>query len=275
MKQKMFNPCSRKLEKMFKPFTGILRFKSMKIVRSFVFAVLAFAVLAAIPDKGWSQQRTHTQKLNRINAAPPPEEKPAIASTPAVDPASPLGQALVSCNKISDEPGPFALPGLKGDIALDRCYKGRDHLVCIFDALISEAKSLMDSYTKIVDAKYPEINSVDNICKLKRDVLATDISGAEDFTKRFAVLKSQYDSDSKCATNVKQAFRDVVLTDMAQPPDILKSMNDSIDGDINRLSQVENQVVELAEKMQTAKKSMKTIEKIHRTMCLKESNSAR
>jgi hypothetical protein len=207
--------------------------------------------------------------------APPPEEKPAIASTPSIDPASPLGQRLASCDKISDGPGPFALPGLKGDIALDRCYKGRDHLVCIFDALISEAKSLMDSYTKIVDAKYPEINSVDNICKLKRDALASDITGAEDFTKRFAALKSQYDSDSKCATNVKQAFRDVVLTDMAQPPDILKSMNDSIDGDINRLSQVENQVVELAEKMPTAKKSMKTIEKIHRTMCLKESNSAR
>ena len=66
-------------------------------------------------------------------------------------------------------------------------------MVCIFDALISEAKSLMDSYTKIVDAKYPEINNVDGICKLKRDALASDITGAEDFTKRFTVLKSQYE----------------------------------------------------------------------------------
>ena len=254
---------------MCKPFTSILRFKSLKVVRSFVLAVLAVAVLAVIPDKGWSQQRTHTQRLNRINPAPPEEAKPAIPSTPAIDPASRLGQALASCDKISNEPGPFALPGLKGDIALDRCYKGRDHLVCISDALISEAKSLMDSYTRIVDAKYPAINSVDNICKIKRDALASDISGAEDFTKRFATLKSQYESHAKCAANVKQAFQDVVLTDMAQPPDILQSMNASLDGDINRVSQVENQTVDLAEKMQAATKAMKTIDKIHRTMCLK------
>ncbi len=263
---------------MYKPFTGSLRIKSLKVARLCALTILSVVVLAATSDNGWSQQRPHAnnaaQRLNRTNPAPP-EAKPAIPATPAVDPASPLGQALASCDKIAVEPGSFALPGLKGDIALDRCYKGRDHLVCISDALISEAKSLMDSYTKIVDAKYPEINSVDNICKLKRDALASDIAGADDFTKRFAALKAQYESDAKCSANVKQAFRDVVLTDMAQPPDILKSMNDSIEGDINRVSQVENQVVDLAEKMQAATKAMKTIDKIHRTMCLKESNNAR
>jgi len=262
---------------MYKPFTGSLRIESLKVARLCALTILSVVVLAATSDNGWSQQRSranNAQRLNRTNSAPP-EAKPVIPATPAVDPASPLGQALASCDKISAEPGLFALPGLKGDIALDRCYKGRDHLVCISDALISEAKSLMDSYTKIVDAKYPEINSVDGICKLKREALASDITGAEDFTKRFAALKSQYESDAKCSANVKQAFRDVVLTDMAQPPDILKSMNDSIEGDINRVSQVENQVVDLAEKIQAATKAMKTIDKIHRTMCLKESNNAR
>ena len=165
----------------------------------------------------------------------------------------------------------FALPGLKGEVILDHCYKGRDHLVCVFNALISESKSLINSYTKIVDAKYPEYNSVDNICKLKRDSLLSDITGAEDFTKRFAVLRSQYKSSSKCAVSIKQAFQNVVLTDMSQPPELLKSMNDSVDGDINRVSEAEKQVVDLAEKMQASTKSMKTIDKIHRTMCLKES----
>lgn len=180
---------------MYKPFTGSLRVKSLKVARLCALTILSVVVLAATSDNGWSQQRPHAnnaaQRLNRTNPAPP-EAKPAIPATPAVDPASPLGQALASCDKIAVEPGSFALPGLKGDIALDRCYKGRDHLVCISDALISEAKSLMDSYTKIVDAKYPEINSVDNICKLKRDALASDIAGADDFTKRFAALKAQY-----------------------------------------------------------------------------------
>ena len=184
---------------MYKPFTGSLRFKSLKVARLFALTVLSVVVLAVISDNGWSQQRPHANNAAKDSSSnpAPPEAKPVIPATPAVDPASPLGQALASCDKISDEPGSFALPGLKGDIALDRCYKGRDHLVCIFDALISEAKSLMDSYTKIVDAKYPEINSVDNICKLKRDALASDITGAEDFTKRFAALKAQYESDAK------------------------------------------------------------------------------
>lgn len=259
-------------ENMCKAFAGNPRVRSLKRSRSLVLAVASAVILIVLSDSGWSQQKAHgvnsTQRPNRV--ASPEQEKPtAAAPAPAVDPSSPLGEALASCDKLTDATG-FALPGLKGEVTLDRCYKGRDHLVCVFDAVISEAKSLMDSYTKIVDAKYPEINSVDGICKLRRDALATDITGAEDFAKRFAVLRSQYESGSKCAGNVKQAFRDVVLTDMAQPPEILKSMNDSIDGDIGRVSQVEDQVVELAEKIQAAMKAMRTIDKIHRTMCLKE-----
>jgi C4-type Zn-finger protein len=123
---------------------------------------------------------------------------------------------------------------------------------------------------KIVDAKYPEFNSVERICQIQPDTLATHITGAEDFTKRFAVLKSKYESASKCAINVKQGFRDVVLSDMSQPPEILKSMTESIEGDISRVSEVESQAVDLAAKIEAAKKAMKTIEKIHRAMCVKE-----
>jgi hypothetical protein len=110
-------------------------------------------------------------------------------------------------------------------------------------------------------------------CKLNREALTNDITGSEDFTKRFAVLKTQYDSASRCAGTVKQAFRDVVLTDMAQPPGILKSMTDSIDSDINRVSEVQNQIGELSAKMEISKKAMKTLDKIHRTMCIKEKSA--
>jgi C4-type Zn-finger protein len=96
------------------------------------------------------------------------------------------------------------------------------------------------------------------------------MAGAEDFSKRFAVLKSKYESASKCAINVKQAFRDVVLSDMTQPPEILKSMTESIEGDVTRVSDVENQTVDLAAKVDAAKKAMKTIEKIHHAMCVKD-----
>jgi hypothetical protein len=118
-----------------------------------------------------------------------------------------------------------------------------------------------------VEAKYPEVNSVDGICQLNAESLASDIAGSEDFNKRFAILKLQYESASKCAANVKQAFKDVVLADMTQPPEILKSMTDSIEGDISKVSEVQSQISELAAKMELSKKAMKTLTKIHRAMC--------
>jgi hypothetical protein len=201
------------------------------------------------------------------------KENPATPATPAIDATSPLGQALASCDKDAADQETFALPGLKGEVTLDRCYKGHGHLICVFDALIAEAKSLTDSYTPIVDAKYPDFNSVENICQIKPDTLASHMAGAEDFTKRFAVLKSKYESAAKCATNVKQAFRDVVLSDMTQPPEILKSMTETIEVDVTRVSDVENQTVDLAGKVEASKKAMKTIEKIHRAMCVKDNTT--
>jgi hypothetical protein len=194
--------------------------------------------------------------------------------SPALDPSSSLAQALVSCDRNASDQETFALPGLKSTVTLDRCYKGRAHLLCVFDALISEAKSLTDSYTKIADAKYPELTTVANICQIKSATLASDIAGSDDFNKRFAGLKSKYESASKCAMNVKQSFRDVVLSDMAQPPEILKSMTESIEGDIARVSDTENQIVGLAAKMEAANKAMITIEKIHRAMCVRDKNEA-
>jgi hypothetical protein len=229
------------------------------------------AVAALVSDKARSQdaQGRFTQRY-----VVPQKPKPAVPPvSPTVESTSALGQALAACEKDAAVQDAFALPGLKNEVTLDRCYKGRAHLVCVFNALIAEAKSLTDSYTKVVDAKYPDINSVDGICKLNREALTNDIAGSEDFTKRFAVLKTQYDSASRGAGTVKQAFREVVLTDMAQPPEILKSMTDSIDSDLNRVSEVQNQIGELSAKMEISKKAMKTLDKIHRTMCIKEKSA--
>ncbi|MGC2078457.1 MAG: hypothetical protein WA728_20960 [Xanthobacteraceae bacterium] len=220
-----------------------------------------------MPDKGLSQ-KVGQSGTHRFYGRP--KENLATPATPAIEPTSPFGQAPASCDKDAANQETFALPGLKGEVTLDRCYKGHGHLICVFDALIAEARSLTDSYTPIVDAKYPDVNSVENICQIKPDNLASHMAGAEDFTKRFAVLKSRYESTSKCAINVKQAFHDVVLSDMAQPPEILKSMTESIEGDVARVSDVENQTVDLAAKVETAKKAMKTIEKIYHAMCVKD-----
>lgn len=244
--------------------------KPSSLVRLSIVVGLSFAALTTLPGQARSQDLPN-RFVQRFVV--PQKPKPDATLSPAIESTSALGQALTACEKDATVQEPFALPGLKNEVTLDRCYKGRAHLVCVFNALIAEAKTLTESYTKIVEAKYPDLNSVDGICKLNRDALATDIAGSEDFTKRFAALKGQYESASKCAGTVKQAFRDVVLADMAQPPEILKSMTDSIDSDINRVSQVQNQIGELAAKIEISKKAMKTIEKIHRTMCIKDKDT--
>ena len=164
----------------------------------------------------------------------------------------------------------FALPGPKGDVTLDRCYKGRAHFVCVSTALTTEARSLTRSYARIVEAKYPDLNSIESICGLKHDALGSDINGSQEFIKRFAMLKSQYEIASRCAASVGQSFKELVLTDMAQPPDLQKSMTDSIESDFNKVSEVQNQIAALAAKMGVSNKAMMTLDKLHRAMCVKE-----
>src|SRR5215831_3965913 len=258
------------------------KYKTLSFARSLGLIVLSVIALMLMPDDGWSQQggQSGWSQQGRQNGAQRLYARakenpaaPAITATPTIEPTSPLGQALASCDKDTASQETFALPGLKGEVTLDRCYKGHGHLICVFNTLIAEAKSLTDSYTPIVDAKYPDFNSVESICQIKPDALTSHMTGADDFAKRFAVLKSKYESASKCAINVKQAFRDVVLSDMTQPPEILKSMTESIEGDITRVSDVENQTVDLATKVEAAKKAMKTLEKIHHAMCVKDNTT--
>jgi hypothetical protein len=46
-----------------------------------------------------------------------------------------LGTALAACEKESENSEALTLPGARGEVKLDRCYRGRDHLVCSFNAL--------------------------------------------------------------------------------------------------------------------------------------------
>ena len=205
--------------------------------------------------------------LERTN--PTPETPTAAPPSPAIDKTSALGQALAACNQDSALQEAFTLPGLKNEITLDRCYKGRAHLICVFTALSTEAKSLTNSYTKIVDAKYPDLTTVDGVCQLNPETLASDIVGSEDFAKRFKELKSQYEAATNCTHNVEEAFKNVTLADMAQAPEVLKSMIASIDADVAKASAVHAQISDLAQRMDLANRAMKSVTKIHHAMCMK------
>jgi hypothetical protein len=203
-----------------------------------------------------------------IRAAQPSPVEPSAPdpTTTAADPSSALGSELESCDK-ADGVEPVSLPGAKGEIKLDRCYRGRDRLVCSFRALSSEAKFLLENYRKIVDANYPELGSVDDVCRIEPDNLVTDLKNTADFADRFRALKSQYDARVNCANKIEQSLRDVTLPDMTQAPAMLKSMIDSIEGDIKGVSAPQAQLVEFAERINSSHKALLTIQKIHQTMC--------
>ena len=124
---------------------------------------LSVGAIALVSDTASAQQQ-HLQVRGAAPRINPPERTDTTTVTPpnpATDKTSALGQALAACNQGEAVQEAFALPGLKGDVTLDRCYKGRTHLICVFTALSAEAKSLTSAYRKIVDAKYPDLTTVD------------------------------------------------------------------------------------------------------------------
>ncbi len=203
--------------------------------RLLVLLLLSLGATTLISDIGLAQQN-YRASPRRATITPQQTDTATRATIPSPDTASALGQALTACNQDTAIQEPFALPGLKGEITLDRCYKGRTHLICVFTALTTESTSLTKAYTKIVDAKYPDLTTVDSICKINPDTLASDLGGSEDFAKRFKELKTQYEAATKCAANVEQAFKDVSLVDLTKAPEVLQSMAASLDGDVAKLS---------------------------------------
>ncbi len=189
-----------------------------------------------------TEPRTQRPRANPIVRPKPVQPSPpnlAPVALPVTDPNSPLGSALASCDRGPEASEPLSLPGANGEVKLDRCYRGRDPLVCSFNALRTEASFLLEDSRKIVEAKYPHVSNVYGVCSMKPDTLATDLQNASDFNTRFK----------------------------AQAPAILKSMIDTIEGDMKSVSAIQAQVVELAENIDSSRKAMVTIQKIHRTMC--------
>jgi hypothetical protein len=224
---------------------------------------------------GWTQVRPVAQRPpapapRRVPGQPALPDSAPVALTGSEPTGGALGTALASCDKGSESSESLILPGPKGEVKLDRCYRGRDHLVCSFNALLTEAKSLIEDYGKIVEARYPDVSNVDGVCSMKPDNLTTDLQQATDFANRFRALKAEYSVRTNCASKIGQSLKDVTLRDMAQAPEILKSMIDSIEGDVKGIAVAQAKVVELAEKIDSSQKAITTIRMVHRTMCLKD-----
>ena len=175
-------------------------FSGLRIAGSVTVAGLYLLSPAFWSSVAWGQQsrielaqvqtkpRTQRPRANPIVQPKPVQPAPPTVAPvvpvvlPVIDPNSALGSALASCDKGIEASEPLSLPGARGEVKLDRCYRGRDPLVCSFNALRTEASFLLEDSRKIVEAKYPHVSNVDGVCSMKPDTLATDLQNASDFT---------------------------------------------------------------------------------------------
>ncbi|WP_363352189.1 hypothetical protein [Methylocystis echinoides] len=177
------------------------------------------------------------------------------------------GEALAACEKGIGKSENFSLPGTKGEIQLDRCYRGREQLVCSLAALSLQAKALVQDFAKIIEANYPDVANVDAICTMAPENLSVHMEKASTFATRFRELREEYDRRLACVAKVEQSLQQVSLADMPRSDEILKSMNDTLQGDIKDVATTRQRLLDLAERMDASQKAMAVIQKIHRTMC--------
>ncbi len=252
-------------------------------------ALMFFPLINVSSDDAWAQRRSRAQRERALERereadrerarqreeAPTPSRAESAAPAPAtpaaaaIDTASAFGSARAACDKTQDDQPQFVLPGLKGEIKLDRCYRGRRHLACRFDTISTEGTALVQEFTRIVDQRYQDVTNVEAICSIDFDALVKDLGGTVEFAKRFSAERAEYDARTSCANKVKQTIKDVTLPELAQAPEVLKSMMDAIDADITKVAAVHEQTTALAAKMEAAQKSIAVLQKIHRAMCMK------
>src|SRR6266702_2412369 len=117
-----------------------------------------------------AQQMRVAQEKRAVQKKP----DPSPVALPVREPTGgALGTALASCEQGSENSEALTLPGARGEVKLDRCYRGRDHLVCSLNALLGEASSLIEQYGRIVEAHYTDVNNLAGVCGMKPDALAT------------------------------------------------------------------------------------------------------
>lgn len=222
-----------------------------------------------VREKPMEFARLFTRRHRTIDrsATTPAEESSRDETTPS----GAVAAALAPCDKGSAKPESLTLPGAKGEVKLDRCYRGRDQLICGLNALSIEAKALIEDFTKITDANYPNLSNVEAICAITPEDLSTHLQKASTFGARFSELKSEYDRRINCAAKVEQSLRDVNLVDMPRSDDLLKSINETLQSDMRDVAAARQRISDLAEKMDASQKAMVVVQKIHRSMCLSTS----
>jgi hypothetical protein len=142
------------------------------------------------------------------------------------------------------------------------------------NAIIAESQKLRSEYEKIVQMNYPSFKTIDPVCKLSTESVATDIKLVADFFPRHRAVKSAFDRQANCAVTMGRTIKELNLSTMANGADIVRSMMEAIDGDMKNVADERQTSSDLSETIESARKSLDAIEKLHAAMCPAQTRGA-
>ena len=233
-----------------------------------------FAAVLKLPTTDNLSTWAHAMARERLAATEAVAAKFAAVSNPASKASDratsafwrrPLAQALQDCNV---KPSPSVkLPGAKGAIELNQCYRGREHLSCMLAALLAEANSIKQDYADIVSADYPNLKTLDLICQITPDRLAEHSKALQTFGERWALLRKEYAARLECTNSVEDSLRSMSLADMSYGADLIKSMVESFRDELTQVSMAQKDVLNISDKMNAADKAIEDIIQIRSGVC--------
>jgi tetratricopeptide (TPR) repeat protein len=234
-----------------------------------------YAAVLKLPQTNSASVWAHTKAHERLAATEAAartvaNRNPAAAAPNPQVPASdfwtrPLPQVLQECN--SKPAVTIKLPGAKGAIELNRCYRGREHRSCMVNALLAEANSVKQEYAEIVSADYPNLKALDFVCQLSSDRLAEHQKAIQTFQNRWALLRKEYAAQLECNNSVEESLRNLSLADMSYGADVVKSIVESLRNELSDLSLAQKDVLNLDDRMNAAQKAIENIMAIRDTVC--------
>ena len=233
-----------------------------------------FAAVLKLPTTNSLSAWAHAMARERLAATEAAAAKSAAASNPAPKASDratsefwriPLAQVLQECN--AKPPQSIKLPGAKGAIELNRCYRGREHLSCIVAALLAEANSIKQDYADIVSVDYPNLKTLDSICQITPDRLTEHSKALQTFRERWVLLRKEYAARLECTNSVEDSLRNMNLADMSYGADLVKSMVESFRAELTQVSMAQKDVLKLDDQMNAAEKAIENIIQIRSGVC--------
>ena len=233
-----------------------------------------FAAVLKLPTSDSLSAWAHAMARERLAATEAAAAKLAATSTPAPKASDratsefwrrPLAQVLQECNAKPAQS--IKLPGAKGAIELNRCYRGREHLSCIVAALLAEANSIKQDYADIVSVDYPNLKTLDSICQITPDRLTEHSKALQTFRERWVLLRKEYAARLECTNSVEESLRNMNLADMSYGADLVKSMVESFRAELTQVSMAQKDVLNLDDQMNAAEKAIENIIQIRSGVC--------